>query len=116
MAAGLKGVLSSLLIFGIFLRIAASYTPIKHQSTLRLDEFQLQLNVFEHKQQNFTEYAMSQIVDNKGAIDNGRRTLYHKPITSPNTYRFILILLVSGDIAENPGPVRNRRLYETCQK
>jgi len=116
MAAGLKGVLSSLLIFGIFLRIAASYTPIKHQSTLRLDEFQLQFIVFEYKQPNFTEYVMSQIVDNKGAIDNGRRKFYPKPITSPNTYRFILILLVSGDIAENPGPVRNRRLYETCQK
>jgi hypothetical protein len=52
---------------------------------------------------------MSQIVDNKGAIDNGRRKFYHNPITSPNTYtcRFIIILLVSGDIAENPAPIRN---------
>lgn len=50
---------------------------------------------------------MSQIVNNEGVIDNGHRKLYHKPITIPKHIYIYYNLLVSGDIAENPGPVRN---------
>jgi hypothetical protein len=108
MATGQGGILSALLLFAILFRLGLLQEPIYDAEYRRVNDLSLYACNASHISK--FDYVLSGLTESTSdAISNSKlkTKTYMKAIKDPKMYCFILLVLISGDVAENPGPVKN---------
>ena len=109
MATGQGGILSALLLFAILFRLGLLQEPIYDAEYRRVNDLSFYACNAHHISK--FDYVLSGLtVSTSDAISNSKlkTKTYMKAIKDPKMYCFILLVLISGDVAENHGPVKNR--------
>ena len=95
------------LIFAILFRLGLLQGPIYDGECRRVNDLRFYACNITHITSKY-DYVLSGLtMSTRDAIlDSQLKTkTYMKAVRDPNMYCFILLILISGDIAENPGPV-----------